>query len=93
MTTLPGHSAQPPVRRRNNYLRFHGHSHNQTGALFVALRGENHAVMLSCRRAADAGAVAFLTDRTLDEGEPKLPHVIVPDTLHALGGHRPTRAR
>ncbi len=57
----------------------------QPGALFVALRGENFDGHAFLQAAADAGAAAFVTDRVLKDGEPKLPHVVVTDTLRALG--------
>ncbi|MBC8141128.1 MAG: UDP-N-acetylmuramoyl-tripeptide--D-alanyl-D-alanine ligase [Armatimonadetes bacterium] len=55
------------------------------GSLFVALVGETHDGHNFLQAAADAGATAFMLNRTLKDGEPKLPHVVVPDTLHALG--------
>lgn len=85
-TTLPGHTAQPLQSGEETITSVSTDTRTiKPGALFVALRGENHDGHAFLQAAADAGAVAFLTDRTLKENEPKLPHVIVPDTLHALG--------
>ena len=55
------------------------------GALFVALRGETHDGHDYLQAAADAGATAFVVDRALTDSEPRLPYILVPDTLHALG--------
>lgn len=55
------------------------------GALFVALRGENHDAHDYLVQAREKGAVALLVDRALTLEEAKLPHVVVPDTTQALG--------
>ena len=57
----------------------------QPGALFVALRGETHDAHDYLAQAREKGAAAFLVERSLTLDEAKLPHVIVPDTTHALG--------
>lgn len=55
------------------------------GSLFVALRGEKHDGHTYLDAARDAGATACVVDHAFPLTEVKLPHVVVPDTLHALG--------
>lgn len=53
------------------------------GALFVALRGEKHDAHDYVAQAVAGGAAALVLDRALHPIP--VPHVVVPDTLHALG--------
>src|SRR4051812_1371612 len=57
----------------------------ESGALFVALKGENHDGHAYLAQAREKGAAAFVVSRTLTLAEAQLPHVVVADTLHALG--------
>lgn len=54
-------------------------------SLFVALRGETHDGHAYLEAAQNAGAIALVVDHALGLGEAHLPHVVVPDTLRALG--------
>src|SRR5687767_6016598 len=53
------------------------------GALFVALRGEKHDAHDYVAQAVESGAAAVVVERALHPIT--IPHVVVPDTLHALG--------
>ncbi|MDX1933575.1 MAG: UDP-N-acetylmuramoyl-tripeptide--D-alanyl-D-alanine ligase [Capsulimonadales bacterium] len=55
------------------------------GALFVALRGDRHDAHDYLAAARDAGAAGLVVARALHLEEAHLPHVVVPDTTHALG--------
>ncbi|GAB4465607.1 MAG: UDP-N-acetylmuramoyl-tripeptide--D-alanyl-D-alanine ligase [Armatimonadaceae bacterium] len=55
------------------------------GALFVALKGENHDGHDYLRAAFDAGASAFLVGRSLTGKEALQPHIVVEDPRDALG--------
>lgn len=57
----------------------------EKGALFVALRGENHDAHNFLINARLKGAAALVVDRSLSLTEAQLPHVVVVDTTHALG--------
>lgn len=57
----------------------------QKDALFVALKGENFDAHDFVVTAQEKGAGALLVDRALHLSEVHLPHVVVPDTLHAFG--------
>ena len=57
----------------------------QKDALFVALKGENFDAHDFVVTAQEKGAAALLVDRALHLSEIHLPHVVVPDTLHAFG--------
>lgn len=57
----------------------------EPGALFVALKGENHDAHDYLVAARERGATALLVGRALTMAEAQLPHVVVNDTLHALG--------
>ncbi len=51
----------------------------QPGDLFVALRGDTHDAHAYVAQALQAGAVAAVVDRIVEE-----PHLLVPDTMRAL---------
>jgi UDP-N-acetylmuramoyl-tripeptide--D-alanyl-D-alanine ligase len=57
----------------------------QPGALFVALKGENHDAHDYLEIAQAKGATGLVVSRTLHLAEARLPHVVVTDTTHALG--------
>jgi UDP-N-acetylmuramoyl-tripeptide--D-alanyl-D-alanine ligase len=57
----------------------------EPGALFVALKGEKHDAHEYLVAAKEKGATGLLVSRTLTLNEAQLPHVVVADTLHALG--------
>ena len=57
----------------------------QKDALFVALKGENFDAHLFAVSAQEKGASGLVVDRAMHLSEIHVPHVVVSDTLHALG--------
>ncbi|MCX6112002.1 MAG: UDP-N-acetylmuramoyl-tripeptide--D-alanyl-D-alanine ligase [Proteobacteria bacterium] len=55
----------------------------QKGALYVAIRGDNHDGHDFVKDAQQKGAVACLVDHKIDDVD--IPQIIVPDTIYAYG--------